>query len=183
MGRKFRLCTKKHASRSGKVIHPRLSSSSSSSDVSLMSESTQEIPTDQLSTTHDSEKDSTGDKTPSPGTERVPVASLRSNVVLPSSSWSIVKALKTVFPNTVQLQCFIHMKDNILRKLSDFLLPQSVREDILQDIFGKQRGTVYVKGLVDSYDAMILTKDYQALKRSGITLKVLVILISFFSGS
>ena len=34
-----------------------------------------------------------------------------------------VKALKTVFPNTVQLRCFIHMKD------------------------------VCVKGLVDSYDA------------------------------
>lgn len=77
---------------------------------------------------------------------------------------AIVKALKTVFPNTVQLRCFIHMKDNILRKLSDFLLPQSVREDILQDIFGKQRGTVYVKGLVDSYDANDFDKRLSSFK-------------------
>ena len=77
---------------------------------------------------------------------------------------AIVKALETVFPNTVQLRCFIHMKDNILRKLSDFLLPQSVREDILQDIFGKQRGTVYVKGLVDSYDANDFDKRLSSFK-------------------
>ena len=54
---------------------------------------------------------------------------------------AIVKALKAIFPNTVHLRCFIHMKDNIRRKLTELLLPESVRENILHDIFGKQQGS------------------------------------------
>ena len=65
---------------------------------------------------------------------------------------AIVKALKAIFPTTVHLRCFVHMKENIRRKLSDLLLPESARQVILADIFGSQQGNIYIKGLVDSYD-------------------------------
>ena len=42
------------------------------------------------------------------------------------------------------------MKNNIRRKLSDILFPQSVQNIILRDIFGPQQGTVYTKGLLDA---------------------------------
>ena len=42
---------------------------------------------------------------------------------------AIVKALKAVFSEkTLHLRCFIHMKDNIRRKLTDLLLPESIRK-------------------------------------------------------
>ena len=38
------------------------------------------------------------------------------------------KAIGAVFPDTlIHLRCFIHMKDNIRRKLTELLLPPSVR--------------------------------------------------------
>lgn len=64
---------------------------------------------------------------------------------------AIEKALKAVFgEKMIHLWCFIHIKDNIRRKLSELLLPEKVREEIIRDIFGHQQGTVYVKGLVDA---------------------------------
>ena len=63
---------------------------------------------------------------------------------------AIVKALKAVFPEKIYLRCFLHMKDNIRRKLSELLLPESVREDIIKDLFGTQQGSTYVKGALDA---------------------------------
>ena len=49
---------------------------------------------------------------------------------------AITKALKAVLGEAVIHQhCFIHMKGNIRRKLSDFLLPERIREEITKDIF------------------------------------------------
>ena len=44
------------------------------------------------------------------------------------------------------------MKDSIQRKLTNLLLPESVRKEIVRDIFGSQQGTVYVKGVLDASD-------------------------------
>ena len=61
---------------------------------------------------------------------------------------ALVKALRDVFlERTIHLRCFIHMKDNIRRKLTDLLVPAIVRY-----IFGSQQGTVYVKGILDASD-------------------------------
>ena len=63
------------------------------------------------------------------------------------------KAIAAVFPDTlIHLRCFIHMKDNIRRKLTELLLPQSVREDIIRDIFGFQHGSTYTQGILDAED-------------------------------
>ena len=64
---------------------------------------------------------------------------------------AIIKALRAVFgEGFIQLRCFIHMKDNIQRKLGEFLLPERIRNDIIRDLFGFQQDTVYVKGILDS---------------------------------
>ena len=66
---------------------------------------------------------------------------------------ALVKALRAVFSEqTIHLRCFFHMKDNIRRKLTDLLVPESVREEIVTDIFGSQQGTVYTNGILDASD-------------------------------
>lgn len=66
---------------------------------------------------------------------------------------ALVKAIRSVFSEqTIHLRCFIHMKDNIRRKLTNMLLPESIREDMVRDIFGTQQGTVHVKGILDASD-------------------------------
>ena len=83
-------------------------------------------------------------------------------VVSTDGEQSIIEALRSVFGESfISLQCFIHMKDNIQHKLSKFLLPENVRDEIIKDIFGFQQGSVYVKGLLDvesvsDFDAQIL---------------------------
>ena len=58
---------------------------------------------------------------------------------------AITKALRAVFgEGFIHLRCFIHMKDNILRKLGEFLLPERIRNEIIRDLFGFQQDTVYV---------------------------------------
>ena len=60
---------------------------------------------------------------------------------------AIVQALQANFHgDTVYLRCFIHMRDCIRQKLNEFSIPEQYIE---QDIFGVQRGTEYIKGLVD----------------------------------
>lgn len=64
---------------------------------------------------------------------------------------ALVKAIQVAFHGKViQLQCFIHMKDNIRCYLTEILLPESTREDIVRDIFGHQQGTLYFKGVLDA---------------------------------
>ena len=64
---------------------------------------------------------------------------------------AITKALKAILGEAViHLRSFINMKDNTHRKLTDFLLPERIREEITKDIFGYQMGTIYVKGILDA---------------------------------
>ena len=59
--------------------------------------------------------------------------------------------LKAVLPvKLIHLRCFIHMKDDIRRKLTEFLLPENVREGITKDLFGTQQGSTYIKGILDA---------------------------------
>ncbi len=64
---------------------------------------------------------------------------------------ALVKAIIATFHGKIlHLRCFIHMKDNIRRKLTELLLPEHTREEIIRDIFGTQQGTVFVKGILDA---------------------------------
>jgi hypothetical protein len=78
---------------------------------------------------------------------------------------ALINAILAVFPeDIVHLRCFIHARDNICRKLTDMLLPESVRNVVLRDIFGTQQGTVYINGLVDACDAKDYDRRLVALK-------------------
>ncbi len=78
---------------------------------------------------------------------------------------AIVKAVKATFHDKIiHLRCFIHMKDIIRRKLTDLLLPEQVREEIVRDIFGTQQGTVYVKGILDTLDSADFDQRLTRLK-------------------
>ena len=78
---------------------------------------------------------------------------------------TIVKALQAVFSDkNFHLRCFIHMKDNIQRKLTDLLLPESTREVIVRDIFGTQQCTVYIKGFLDAADHSEFDQHLLSLK-------------------
>ena len=87
---------------------------------------------------------------------------------------AITKALKAILGETViYLRCFIHMKDNSKRKLTEFLLPERIREEITKDIFGHQMGTMYVKGILDAenptdFDLRLsaLQEKYDGLEQS-----------------
>ena len=66
---------------------------------------------------------------------------------------ALVNDLVAVFPGgLIHLRCFLHMKENIRRKLTDMGFPESTRNRIIKDIFGMQQGTMYVKGLLDAVD-------------------------------
>ena len=56
------------------------------------------------------------------------------------------------------------MKDNIRRKLTDLLVPESVREEIVRYMFGSQQGMVYVKGILDASDEEDLDQHLLMLK-------------------
>ena len=78
---------------------------------------------------------------------------------------AIVKSLEALFPdNLIHLRCFVHMRDNIRCKLSGMLLPQSLQNSILLDIFGSQQGTVYTKGLLDAISKSEFEQNLGTLK-------------------
>lgn len=56
------------------------------------------------------------------------------------------------------------MRDNIRHKLSDMLLPQSLQNGILHDIFGSQHGTMYTKGLLDATSESEFEQNLDTLK-------------------
>ena len=80
---------------------------------------------------------------------------------------AIVQALKaTLHGNTIYLGCFLHMK-NIKRKLMDLFIPENVSQEIIKDLlilFGVQQGTDYIKGAVDSLNAMEFDTCLHGLK-------------------
>ena len=78
---------------------------------------------------------------------------------------AIVISLEALFPdNPVHLRCFVHMRDNIRRKLSDMLFPHSAQNIIFRDILGSQQGSVYTKGLVDAMSISEFEQNLDSLK-------------------
>ena len=78
---------------------------------------------------------------------------------------AIIKALRAVFGDSfISLRCFIHMKDNIKRKLTELLLPDKIKDEIIKDIFGFQQDALYVKGILDSESVAIFDVRFSLLK-------------------
>ena len=63
------------------------------------------------------------------------------------------------------LTCFIDVRRNIKDKLNSCSVPSDVGKAILGDVFGRQSGTVFEEGLVDSSDS----DDFQVKLQSLLT--------------
>ena len=48
---------------------------------------------------------------------------------------AMVNAAKTAFPNSIQLFCLVHVKDNVCHRLMSISVPVAVREGILSRLF------------------------------------------------
>jgi hypothetical protein len=62
----------------------------------------------------------------------------------------LIDAFKHEFRFATDLQCFIHARNSVKRQLAERKYPESVASEIADEIFGKQVGSTYVAGLVDS---------------------------------
>ena len=54
------------------------------------------------------------------------------------------------FQFAIHLFCLIHARDNVKKNLRDCRFPESVVNEIADDVFGKQVGSTYCEGLVDA---------------------------------
>ena len=63
---------------------------------------------------------------------------------------ALIEAFRQQCQSAVHLLCFNHCRENIKRKLRELNVPPLVASDYIFDIFGGQRGTTFVEGLVDA---------------------------------
>ena len=63
---------------------------------------------------------------------------------------ALIDAFKHEFRFAIHLYCFIHARNSVKRQLAEKKYPESVASEIADEIFGKQVGSTYVAGLVDS---------------------------------
>lgn len=82
---------------------------------------------------------------------------------------AIIKVLRAVFGDSfISLRCFIHMKDNIKRKLAELQLPDKIKDEIIKDVFGFQQGALYVKGILESESVAIFDVRFLLLKTRAV---------------
>ena len=63
---------------------------------------------------------------------------------------ALANALAHEFGFVQRLTCFIHVRRNVKDKLADCNIPSELAHKILDDIFGRKLGTVFVEGIVDA---------------------------------
>ena len=77
---------------------------------------------------------------------------------------SLVDAFSHEFRYAIHLTCFIHVRQNIKRKLQELQYPQTVMTEVLNDIFGCKQGDTFAEGLVDSSSEEDYGKKLQGLE-------------------
>ena len=65
---------------------------------------------------------------------------------------ALIDAFSHEFRFAIHLSCFIHVRRNIKDELARQMIPDSLRNEILDDIFGRRSGSSLFEGLVDSID-------------------------------
>lgn len=63
---------------------------------------------------------------------------------------ALANAFGHEFRYATHLSCFVHCRRNVKQELNDRKYPTTAMTTVLEDIFGKQQGDVFVEGLVDS---------------------------------
>ena len=66
---------------------------------------------------------------------------------------ALIDAFKHEFGFAQHMTCFIHVRRNVKDKLRECNIPTQLSTDILDDIFGKKLGSMYIEGLVDAQDS------------------------------
>ena len=61
-------------------------------------------------------------------------------------------AFKHEFGFAQHLTCFIHVRRNLKDKLAECNIPVDLSQKILDDVFRKKLGSVFVEGIVDASD-------------------------------
>ena len=77
---------------------------------------------------------------------------------------SLSDAIRHGFPLAIHLGCQIHKRRNIEAKLNDMGFPVETRNQILDNIFGKQRGDTMYEGLVDSQNSSLFDMKLDTIK-------------------
>ena len=77
----------------------------------------------------------------------------------------LIKAFKHEFGFSLHLTCFIHVRRNVKEKIREYNIGDELSVEIVDDIFGKKLGAVYIEGLVDAYD----TEDFDEKLEKVIT--------------
>ena len=75
---------------------------------------------------------------------------------------ALMDAFKHEFGFAQHMTCFNHVRRNVKDKLHQCSIPSQVSLEILDDIFGKKAGAVFIEGLVDARD----TDDFDAKAES-----------------
>jgi len=77
---------------------------------------------------------------------------------------ALSSAFLSVFPGSSHLQCSLHKRDNIARKLSELRCDETTSKQILADVFGSTIGDTRFEGLVDSADCADFMEKVESLK-------------------
>lgn len=65
---------------------------------------------------------------------------------------ALIDAFAHEFRFATHLTCFIHVRRNIKDELNKRMIPDPLRTEILDDIFGRRSGSSLFEGLVDCID-------------------------------
>eukprot|EP00112_Aurelia_sp_Birch-Aquarium-sp1_P024863 Seg8024.1 transcript_id=Seg8024.1/GoldUCD/mRNA.D3Y31 product="hypothetical protein" protein_id=Seg8024.1/GoldUCD/D3Y31 len=79
---------------------------------------------------------------------------------------NVYKALKACFQRANHLLCWIHVKDNIKKKLSQLGAKDS--RTYIKEIFGKKCGDIKIKGLLDVATAEQFEQEWCEIERKWI---------------
>lgn len=75
----------------------------------------------------------------------------------------VYEALRSCFGEGIHLLCWIHVKDNIKKKLSE--LGCKNKSEYIREIFGKVSGDVKVKGLLDAKSDEEFENEFARLEK------------------
>ena len=73
-------------------------------------------------------------------------------------------AFRENFERTTQLLCSIHLKKNVGNRLVEMGITGKIKEEIVADIFGRQVGDVYERGLSDAESQEYFSKQIEVVK-------------------
>lgn len=77
---------------------------------------------------------------------------------------ALSSAFLSVFQNTVHLQCALHKRENLMRKLNELKVDIIKAKQILSDVFGTKIDDTYFEGLIDSVDCKDFLEKVETLR-------------------